>query len=103
MNTFERIYAIARQIPFGRVTTYGQIALLAGNPHLSQVVGYALHTSPKDIPAHRIVNRFGGLSDAFEPLGKETQRMLLETEGVGFLPDGRVDLPRFMWFGPEAG
>ena len=101
-NTFERIYDIARQIPYGRVTTYRQIARLAGNPRLSRVVGYAMSGCPdsSDVPCHRVVNRFGGLADAFAPLGKETHRTLLEMEGVEFLPDGCVDLVRFMWFGP---
>ncbi len=46
MNTFEKIYAQVRRIPRGKVATYGQIALLAGNPHWSQVVGYAIHSTP---------------------------------------------------------
>lgn len=52
------------------------------------------------MPTHRVVNRFGGLSDAFLTLGKETQRLLLEMEGVEFMPDGNVDLERFMWCEP---
>jgi methylated-DNA-protein-cysteine methyltransferase-like protein len=101
-NTFKQIYFIVRQIPAGRVSTYGQIALLVGNPRFSAVVGYALNSCPdgSDVPTHRIVNRFGGLADAFLPLGKETHRMLLEMEGIEFLPDGNVDLERFMWYGP---
>ena len=103
-NTFTRIYDIVRQIPPGRVSTYGQIALLSGNPRFSAVVGYALNGCPadSDVPTHRVVNRFGGMADAFLPLGKETHRMLLEMEGVEFTPDGFVDLDRFMWWGPEA-
>lgn len=100
-NTFERIYAIARQVPYGRVTTYGQIALLVGNPRLSRVVGYAMHSAPDDIPCHRVDNRRGELSDAFHPLGKQTQRQLLEGEGVEFMPNGSVNLRQFMWFGPQ--
>ena len=46
MNTFSHIYEIVRKIPYGRVATYGDIAFLAGNPHLSRVVGYALHVNP---------------------------------------------------------
>ena len=45
-NSYERIYAVVRQIPYGRVATYGQIAALAGNPRWSRVVGYALHVNP---------------------------------------------------------
>ena len=98
-NTFDKIYEIARGIPYGRVTTYGQIARLAGNPRLARVVGYAMHEAPDDIPCHRVVNRSGGLSEAFQPFGRETHRMLLEMEGVGFRPDGTVDMEHFMWFG----
>ena len=100
-NAFERIYTVARQVPYGRLTTYGQIALLVGNPRLARVVGYAMHSAPNDIPCHRVVNRQGELTDAFHPLGKQTQRQLLEREGVEFLPNGAVDLSRFMWFGPQ--
>ena len=96
-STFDRIYEIARLVPFGAVATYGQIARLAGNPRLSRIVGCAMHAAPADVPCHRIVNRFGGLCDAFEPMGKETHRHLLEMEGVEFLTDGSVDLVRFGW------
>ena len=98
-NIFEKIYAAVRNIPPGRVTTYGQIALLVGNPHLARVVGYALHEAPEDVPCHRVVNRFGGLSDAFQPTGKETHRLLLEMEGVGFTSEGNADLSQYMWYG----
>ena len=100
-TVFEQVYQLTRQIPSGRVATYGQLARLMGNPRLSRVVGYAMHTAPADVPCHRVVNRFGGLSDAFLPLGKETQRMLLAAEGVGFSAGGCVDLARFQWDGPE--
>jgi len=96
---FEMIYDTVRAIPVGRVRTYGQIARLVGNPRLARVVGYALHEAPSDVPCHRVVNRFGGLSDAFMPTGKETHRMLLEMEGVGFTPEGNADLAHFMWYG----
>lgn len=99
---FDTIYALARQIPYGRVTTYGQLARLAGNPRMSRIVGGAMHTAPGDVPCHRVVNRFGGLCDAFQPMGKESHRMLLEMEGVTFCPDGTVDLERHMWYGPET-
>ncbi len=100
-NTFTRIYDIVRQIPCGFVTTYGQIALLIGNPRMSRVVGYALHVNPEPgvIPCHRVVNRFGGLSPAFAFGGDNQQRILLEGEGVTFLEDGRVDMKKHMWYG----
>lgn len=94
---FEQVWAIVRTVPVGRVTTYGRIARLLGNPQLSRAVGYAMHDAPPDVPCHRVVNREGRLSDAFQPLGRETHRFLLETEGVPFLPDGRVKLDGILW------
>ena len=96
MNAFERIYDVVMQIPKGRVATYGQVAVLAGNPHWARVVGYALHVNPKPgvIPCHRVVAKGGALSAAFAFGGENAQRMLLEGEGVSFLPDGRVDMER---------
>ena len=99
-NTFTKIYELARQIPLGRVATYGQLAALAGNPRLSRIVGCAMSAAPGDVPCHRVVNRLGGLSDAFHPLGRETQRLLLEMEGVPFTPEGLVDLAKCRWEGP---
>ena len=100
-GTFERIYEVVKRIPFGKVATYGQIALLAGNPRWARVVGYALHVnpSPNEIPCFRVVNREGRLSSAFAFGGENQQRVLLEAEGVQFLPDGKVDLEHFLWDG----
>ena len=97
-NSYERIYAVVRQIPYGRVATYGQIAALAGNPRWSRVVGYALHVNPDPahIPCFRVVNRFGEVSSAFAFGGENEQIALLQREGVRFLPDGRVDLAHFV-------
>ena len=101
-NSFEKIYRVVRQIPRGRVTTYGQVALLAGNPHWARVVGYALFVCRDDsLPCHRVVTRSGGLSEAFTPLGKLSQRLLLEREGVPFRSDGTVALEQVIWYGPE--
>lgn len=97
MTTFERIWALARQIPPGRVATYGQLAQMLGNPRMSRVVGFAMHDSPPDVPAHRVVNRRGECSDCFPPFGKETHRLLLSMEDVPFLPDGRIDFSRCLW------
>lgn len=101
MNTFDKIYEQVRRIPRGKVATYGQIATLAGNPHWSQIVGYALHSNPAPgvIPCHRVVNRFGKLSPAFAFGGEGCQRRLLEQEGVVFRADGTVDLARCLWDG----
>ncbi len=101
MNTFDKIYEQVRRIPRGKVATYGQIATLAGNPHWSQIVGYALHSNPAPgvIPCHRVVNRFGGTAAAFAFGGEDRQRALLEQEGIAFRADGTVDLARCLWDG----
>lgn len=101
-NTFQRVYEIVKKIPRGRVTTYGQVALLLGNPRMSRVVGYALHVNPDQsaIPCHRVVNRAGGLSSAFAFGGENAQRALLENEGIVFEGE-KVDLKKYMWYGGE--
>lgn len=98
-GTFERVYEIVRQIPRGRVTTYGTIARLMGNPRMSRVVGYALHVNPEPgvIPCHRVVNRFGGLSPAFVFGGENRQRTLLAEEGVTFDAAGNVEMDIYCW------
>ncbi|MCD8011782.1 MAG: MGMT family protein [Lachnospiraceae bacterium] len=97
-NTFERIYEVVKQIPYGQVATYGQIAALVGNRRLSRVVGYALHVNPdpEHIPCYRVVNRFGEVSKAFAFGGENRQVSLLEAEGIVF-EDGRVNLERYQW------
>ena len=94
MTTFEAIYAAVRQIPRGSVATYGQVAAAVGNPHLSRVVGYALHANPQPgtIPCHRVVKRDGALAEGFAFGGPGRQAELLRGEGVRFTPDGRVDM-----------
>ena len=99
-SVFSRIYALTAQIPPGRVTTYGQLARLAGNPRMARIVGCAMHAAPEGLPCHRVVSRGGGLCAAFSPLGKESHRLLLEMEGVPFRSEGTVDLERAMWYGP---
>ena len=99
-NSYELIYDVVRHIPRGKVATYGQVAMLAGNPRWSRVVGYALHVNPAPgvIPCHRVVNRYGEPSTAFAFGGMNEQILLLEEEGV-HLTDGRVDLSRDLWNG----
>ncbi len=92
---FEKIWALARQCPAGRVVTYGQLARLAGNPRWARVAGYAMHGCPGDVPWHRVVDRRGRLCPGLE----ERQRQLLEGEGVAFTQEGYVELRRFSWLG----
>ena len=99
-GAFELIYNAVKKIPRGKVATYGQIALLAGNPRWSRVVGYALHVNPnpQNIPCYRVVNRFGEPSRSFAFGGFDTQAALLESEGV-IVSGGRVDLEAYGWDG----
>ena len=97
-SAFERIYDIVKQIPSGKVATYGQIAALAGNKRWARVVGYALHANPdpEHIPCHRVVNRIGEVSKAFAFGGENRQITLLENEGVT-LEGNKVDLGKYQW------
>jgi len=97
MNTFEKIYEVVKSIPEGKVATYGQVALLAGNPRWARVVGYALHVNPEPgiIPCHRVVNREGKVAPGFAFGGEGVQRQLLESEGIVFETDGRIDLEKY--------
>lgn len=100
---YTQVYCLVKEIPPGQVATYGQIACLLGNPRMAKVVGGALNACrDTGVPCHRVVNRTGGLAGAFSPFGKETHRLLLEMEEVPFLPDGRVDLEKCRWPGPES-
>lgn len=95
---FDKIYEIVNQIPKGKVATYGQVALMAGNPRWARVVGYALHVNPdpQHIPCHRVVNRMGKLSPAFAFGGENVQKDRLESEGVEVI-DNTVDLEKYIW------
>ncbi|MBQ1279205.1 MAG: MGMT family protein [Clostridia bacterium] len=95
---FEKIYAVVRKIPKGKVATYGQVAAAAGNPHWSQVVGYALHANPDPatIKCYRVVNRFGGLSPAFAFGGIHAHAELLRQDGIVVREDMTVDLGRYL-------
>ena len=97
-NTFEKIYEVVKEIPRGKVATYGQVAELAGNKHWSRVVGYALHVNPdpEKIPCYRVVNREGRIAEAFAFGGGNRQQQLLEEDGIP-VTDGKVDLEKYQW------
>ena len=93
-NLKENVYEFVRNIPRGKVATYGQIALYLGNRNFARVVGNILHNNsdPEHIPCHRVVNAHGRLSRSYAFGGIEAQRRLLESEGVVFKNEGSVDL-----------
>lgn len=101
MDFYKRLHIVCNQIPRGTVATYGQLALLCGKPRNSRQVGYALRMGlAGEVPAHRIINSKGLLSGAGYFETSDTQKRLLEEEGVEVeRTDGgyKVDLRRFAW------
>jgi methylated-DNA-protein-cysteine methyltransferase-like protein len=99
MAFFEDVYEIVKQIPKGKVVTYGQIAKMLGQPRKSKIVGWALHSNPYPgiVPCHRVVNRNGELSGGFAFGGPEVQKKLLEGEGIIFSESGIIDLQKYLW------
>jgi len=97
MTTYEKIYMVVKNIPKGKVATYGQVALLAGNSRWARVVGYALHKNPEPgiIPCHRVVNHNGQVAETFAFGGCNVQRELLEKEGIVFNSEGSIDLKKY--------
>lgn len=96
---FEKVYEVVKQIPVGKVATYGQIARLCGNKRMSRQVGWALHVNPEPYvtPCHRVVNREGRLAPAFAFGGIDVQRQLLVSEGVSFVDEQTVDMSKHLW------
>lgn len=91
-NFDAEIYDIVRQIPQGRVVTYGQLARLAQRPRWARRAGRALAHAPEGLPCHRVVDASGRLAP-----GWTAQRELLEKEGVAFRKNGCVDLAACLW------
>ena len=100
-TVFGAFYDVVRRIPAGSVSTYGQVARLAGMPRSARLVGYAMAScQDPTVPCHRVVDRFGGTKAAFDTFAPGTQRALLEAEGVSFRTDGTVDLAQSGWDTP---
>ena len=99
---YARVYAVVRQVPAGRVTTYGQVATLLGSPRVARQVGFALSAlRHKDVdepvPWHRVINGRGRISVRGESVRGCRQQELLEDEGVVFDANGKTDLGVFGW------
>ena len=99
-NKNEMIYAVVRQVPPGRVTTYGQVARLVPGV-TARMVGYAMAATPpgSGIPWQRVINAQGRVSPHGAGFGSAMQRKLLEDEGIVFDESGRIDLARYDWPG----
>lgn len=100
VSTYNNIYQIVRQIPKGRVATYGQVADLANLYGKARLVGYALYRVDirSDIPWHRVINAKGEISYSSLRHGADyLQRSLLEQEGIRFSPEGKINLQEYLW------
>jgi len=83
LNFFDKVYEVVKQIPFGRVTSYGAIAKYLGTTRSARMVGYAMNgSSGNDVPAHRVVNSKGLLTGKHHFDGTNLMQQLLESEGI---------------------
>ena len=99
MNFNQRVYTVLREVPRGKVTTYGDIARLIGAPRCARQVGWALHSNPEPMinPCHRVVFKDGSLAPGFTFGGRDVQKAMLCKEGVGFKEEYKVDMQKFRW------
>lgn len=99
LNFFDKVYEVAKLIPFGRVTSYGAIARYLGAARSSRMVGYAMNGSHnrEDIPAHRVVNRKGLLTGKHHFEGTNLMQQLLESEGVVVIDNQIQNFEAVFW------
>ena len=98
LNFFDKVYEVARQIPMGRVTSYGAIANYLGATRSARMVGYAMNGShTKDVPAHRVVNRKGLLTGKHHFDGTNLMQQLLESEGIVVIDNQIQDFDKVYW------
>jgi methylated-DNA-protein-cysteine methyltransferase-like protein len=99
ISFLERVYEIARQIPEGRVTSYGAIAKCLGSAQSARMVGWAMNASHNndDIPAHRVVNRIGLLTGKHHFDGTNLMQQLLENEGIKVIDNQIIDFEKHFW------
>jgi len=98
-NFFDKVYFVVKQIPYGRVSTYGSIANYIGSPGSSRMVGWAMNASHYrvNIPAHRVVNRFGFLTGKHHFQGTNLMQDLLESEGINVIDNQISNFNSFFW------
>jgi len=98
---YQRVYQLTKKIPKGRVASYGQLAVLLGNPRAARAVGYALSGLKKDssqnVPWQRVINSKGEISFKGDTMRANIQRKLLEKEGIEFNSASQVDFKKFGW------
>ena len=98
-NFFDRVYEIVKQIPPGRVTSYGAIAKALGAARSARMVGWAMNAAHnlEDVPAHRVVNRKGLLTGKHHFDGTNLMQQLLESEGITVVDNQIVDFEKHFW------
>lgn len=98
-NFFEKVYDVARLIPYGRVTSYGAIAKFLGAARSARMVGWAMNAcgGRDDVPAHRVVNRVGLLSGKHHFAGTNLMQQLLESEGIKVKENKIVNFEKHFW------
>lgn len=96
-NFFSDVYEVAKLIPKGRVTSYGAIGRYLGLKSSARMVGWALHSCPKNVPAHRVVNRLGTLSGKHHFNPPSSMQKALEKEGVKVKKDQVQDFDKIFW------
>ncbi|WP_054558377.1 MGMT family protein [Croceitalea dokdonensis] len=95
---FDKVYEVAKQIPYGRVTSYGAIAKYLGAARSARMVGWAMNNSHnKDVPAHRVVNRIGVLTGKHHFAGTNLMQQLLENEGVKVVDNQILNFSKHFW------
>jgi len=98
LSFYEKVYEVARQIPYGRVTSYGAIANYLGAKRSARLVGYAMNGSHnKDVPAHRVVNRKGLLTGKHHFEGTNLMQQLLESEGIKVKDNQIQNFEKVFW------
>ena len=98
LGFFEKVYEVAKQIPYGRVTSYGAIAKYLGAGKSARIVGYAMNGSHnKDVPAHRVVNKKGLLTGKHHFEGTNLMQQLLESEGIEVVDHQIQNLETIYW------
>lgn len=94
---FEKVYQVAKQIPYGRVTSYGAIARYLGSAGSARMVGWAMNGKDPDVPAHRVVNKKGLLTGKHHFKGTNLMQQLLESEGVEVVDNQIQNLEELFW------
>jgi len=99
LSFYQKVYLVVKQIPYGKVTTYGAIANKLGSPQAARMVGYALNSSKnlENIPAHRVVNKHGLLTGKIHFMGSNLMQQLLESEGIIIQNNQIQNLEKYIW------